>query len=97
MTKAHRLTVWLIGLCVGSVLCFISDVNAAEGGYGNYVPGTYGDFGMAGAPAGKLTLRNDVYFYDADTPRAVRSGRVEAEIDLVFLANFTSLFYNPGI
>ena len=42
-------------------------VRAAEGGYSNYIAGTYGDFGMALAPTEKWTLRNDIYSYDAST------------------------------
>jgi hypothetical protein len=51
---------------------------AAEGGYSNYLPGTYGDFGMALAPTEKWTLRNDVYFYDASASRSVLSGDIVA-------------------
>jgi hypothetical protein len=40
--------------------------HAAEGGYSNYIPGTYGDFAMTLAPSEKWTLRNDLYYYDAD-------------------------------
>jgi len=71
--------------------------NAAEGGYSNYVPGTYGDFGMALAPTEKWTLRNDVYHYGADTNRAVISGDLKEELDLKFLLNFTTLLYKPDI
>ncbi len=46
---------------------------AAEGGYSNYVPGTYGDFGMALAPTEKWTLRNDIYYYDVSTNLTGRS------------------------
>jgi hypothetical protein len=70
---------------------------AAEGGYSNYIPGSYGDFGMALEPAGKLTLRNDVYYYAADTSQSVRSGRAEVGADLTFLMNFTTLIYKPDI
>ncbi len=44
---------------------------AAEGGYSNYIPGTYGDFGMALAPTQTWTLRNDTDFYAASTDRSV--------------------------
>jgi hypothetical protein len=69
----------------------------AEGGYSNYIPGTYGDFGMALAPSEPWTLRNDIYFYDASTERSVRSGQIEVGVDLQFLMNFTTLLYAPGI
>lgn len=35
------------------------DLMAAEGGYSNYIPGTYGDFAAAVEPPTKLTIRND--------------------------------------
>jgi hypothetical protein len=80
-----------------SILLAVPAANAAEGGYGNYVPGTYGDFAMAVAPTGELTLRQDLYYYNADTSRAVRSGRLEVGADLTFLASYSSLFYKPSI
>ena len=52
---------------------------------------------MAAAPAGELTWRNDIYCYSADLERTVRSGRLEAEAEMNFLASFTSLFYRPGL
>jgi hypothetical protein len=71
--------------------------HAAEGGYSNYNPGTYGDFAMAFAPSETWTLRNDFFYYDARTSRSVRSGAIEVGTDLQFLINFTTLVYNPDI
>jgi len=71
--------------------------HAAEGGYSNYIPGTYGDFGMAVAPGESWTLRNDTYYYGADSDRSVRSGRLEAGADLDLLMNFTTLLYKPDL
>ena len=73
------------------------DTVAAEGGYSNYIPGTYGDFGMALAPSEKWTLRNDIYFYNASTSRSVRSGNLEVGTELDFLMNFTTLVYKPEL
>ncbi len=70
---------------------------AAEGGYSNYVPGTYGDFGMALAPAETWTLRNDIYYYGADVDKAILSGKLEVNADLDFLMNFTTVLYKPGV
>ena len=70
---------------------------AAEGGYSNYVAGTYGDFGMALMPTEKWTLRNDNYYYDASLDRSVRSSSLEVGADLTFLMNFTTLLYKPDI
>ena len=70
---------------------------SAEGGYSNYLPGTYGDFGMALAPTETWTLRNDIYYYDASAARAVRSGNLEVGVDLGFLMSFTTLLYKPDV
>jgi hypothetical protein len=72
-------------------------VGAAEGGYSNYLPGTYGDFAMAVEPAGRLTLRNDLYYYGASGDGSVRSGLLETGVDLTVLANFTTLLYKPDV
>ncbi|MEP4485586.1 MAG: transporter [Halioglobus sp.] len=69
----------------------------AEGGYSNYIPGTYGDFAMAVEPPDKLTLRNDVYYYEANDKESFRAGRVEVEADLTFLVNLTTLLYKPDV
>lgn len=70
---------------------------AAEGGYSNYIPGTYGDFAMAVEPPDKLTLRNDVYYYEADDQISVRNGRLEVGAELTFVVNLTTLLYKPDL
>lgn len=70
---------------------------AAEGGYSNYIPGSYGDFGLALEPAGRLTLRNDIYYYNADSGRSVRSGLAEVGAEVEFFMNFTTLLYKPDV
>jgi hypothetical protein len=89
-------------MCLLGRLCVVAVIvpniaMGAEGGYSNYVPGTYGDFGMALAPAETWTLRNDVYFYDASTDRSVRSGQLELGTDLRFLMNFTTVLFKPDV
>jgi hypothetical protein len=69
----------------------------AEGGYSNYIPGGYGDFGMALEPPEKLTLRCDIFYYGADVDRSVRSGQAEVGAELDFFVNFTTLLYKPGV
>ncbi|MHC4554629.1 MAG: hypothetical protein ACYSUS_04940 [Planctomycetota bacterium] len=64
-------------LCLG-----VSAVEAAEGGYSNYVPGTYGDFAVSMEPPTKWTVRNDYYNYQADEGRSVRSGQLALDTDL---------------
>ena len=84
--------------CAWLALTFAQcDAIAAEGGYSNYIPGTYGDFGMAVAPSQRWTLRNDVYFYDASTDRSIGSGNLQLDIELEFLMNFTTLLYKPDV
>jgi hypothetical protein len=90
------------GVCFLALVCLVAAIPnsgtwAAEGGYSNYIPGTYGDFAMALAPGETWTLRNDLYFYEASSTRSVRSGNLVLGADLEFLMNFTTLLYKPGI
>jgi hypothetical protein len=71
--------------------------HAAEGGYSNYIPGTYGDFAAAVEPPTKFTVRNDIYYYQADGARSVRSGLIEADADLEFIMDFLTLLYKPEV
>jgi len=87
----------LLTVCALVIALAGNEAMAAEGGYSNYIPGSYGDFGMALAPGETWTLRNDIYFYDASTDRSVRSGNIEIGVDLEFLMNFTTLLYKPDI
>ena len=80
-----------------AVLVSAGNLSAAEGGYSNYIPGSYGDFGMALAPTETWTLRNDLYYYGADVDKALYGGRLEVGADLDFLMNFTTLLYKPDV
>ena len=86
-----------IALAASVALCMAIDGHAAEGGYSNYIPGTYGDFAMAVEPETKLTFRNDFYYYGADTERAILSGLAVADVDLDFTMNFTTALYKPEV
>lgn len=88
-----------LAACVSAlaVLGTVTNASAAEGGYSNYIPGTYGDFGMALAPTQSWTLRNDLYFYDASTDLSLRAGNLEVGAELSFLMNFTALLYKTDI
>ena len=90
-------TLRIFAACCVVVTLVETDARAAEGGYSNYVAGTYGDFGMALAPTETWTLRNDVYYYNASTNQSVRSGNLEVGADLTFLMNFTTLLYKTDI
>lgn len=82
---------------LSAALFYNCQASAAEGGYSNYIPGTYGDFGMALVPTETWTLRNDIYYYGADDDKSVRSGKIEVDADLEFLMNFTTVLYKPEL
>ena len=89
----------LQALVIGTLVPLFSSqqLTAAEGGYSNYIPGTYGDFGMALAPTETWTLRNDIYYYSADGDKSLRSGILEVDADLDFPMNFTTVLYKPDL
>lgn len=96
-TLSTRLSRCLVLSLLYSALFYIGQASAAEGGYSNYIPGTYGDFGMALAPTETWTLRNDIYYYGAEDDKSVRSGKIEVDADLEFLMNFTTVLYKPEL
>ena len=67
-----------------TILSLAQNSRASEGGYSNYVPVTYGDFGMALAPQETCTMRSDVYSYSANIDESIRSDRLEAEAKVNF-------------
>jgi hypothetical protein len=71
--------------------------HASEGGYSNYIPGTYGDFAAAVEPPTKLTVRNDLYHYSADGDESVRSGLLELGVEIDFNINLTTVLYKPDV
>jgi hypothetical protein len=74
-----------------------TDAQAAEGGYSNYVPGTYGDFAAAVAPTEKITIRNDFYYYQADGGASVRSGFLETNADIEAAGALFTLLHKPDV
>ena len=72
-------------------------VSAVEGGSSNYLPGLYGDIALAVAPANGISIRNDVYHYSGEAGASIRSGLIQAEIDVDVTYNFLSLMHKPGI
>lgn len=89
----------IITLVISVSLLILNTVaaQAAEGGYSNYVPGTYGDFAAAVEPSTKLTIRNDIYYYNADEKKSIRSGLLEAEAEVDFLMDFLTILYKPDV
>ena len=81
-------------------LILVSPIDPAwadEGGYSNYLPGFYGDFALAVAPPDGLSMRNDFYYYSADTDASVRSGSIEAGVDISVAYNYLTFLYKPGV
>ena len=93
--KIRFLVIPLIFIALFSSITTVS-VHAAEGGYSNYIPGFYGDFGLAVEPPTAFSVRNDTYYYSADGGTSVRSGLIELDVDLSLIYNYTSLLHKPG-
>ncbi|HSG16068.1 MAG TPA: transporter [Anaerolineae bacterium] len=89
-TWKHPIFLWV---CLLGVLLWSSPGLAAEGGYSNYIPGTYGDFGVAITPEPGFYAQNYLYYYSADASRAVRQGQIEFNVDLEIAMEFPILFY----
>ena len=92
MKKFLALAIFILFIPITAV-----SVHAAEGGYSNYIPGFYGDFGLAVEPQTALSVRNDTYFYSADGGTSVRSGLLELDVDISLKYNYTSVLHKPGI
>lgn len=88
-------TYFRIFKCIGlfALVCTWSSSFASEGGYSNYVPGFYGDLALAVEPEPGLAFRNDIYFYSAEADRSVRSGLIEADIEIDLSFNYLSVLY----
>jgi hypothetical protein len=76
---------------------FVGNLFAAEGGYSNYIPGTYGDFAASVEPPTKWTIRNDFYHYQADGGRSFRSGLLELDVDLELNMHFLTVLYKTDL
>lgn len=74
----------LILFLSGTVLLTASPAHTAEGGYTNYWPGFYGDFGVAVAPDPGNYFEQFLYGYPADGGghRFVQNGEIRADVDL---------------
>ena len=89
-------TVFKFYVMLVSMLLIAGQGQAAEGGYSNYVPGTFGDFAASVEPATALTIRNDVYYYNADVSSSVRAGQVDLNAELTFKIDLLTILYKPG-
>jgi hypothetical protein len=75
-------------------LLHLTILYGAEGGYSNYIPGTYGDFGMALEPPHGLTIRNDIYYYGASTNKTIRNTGVDVDGDITMKMDLLTMIYN---
>ncbi len=66
---------------------------AAEGGYSNYIPGFYGDVALAMAISPGFTVKNDIYYYTAQSSKNIINNTLAADLDIEILYNYTSLLY----
>jgi len=66
---------------------------AAEGGASNYIPGGYGNFGVAIAPAPGFYFQNDVFYYSGDASVSALSGNRSASLETeVYVEMMTGLW-----
>ncbi len=65
----------LLGAILAVVMVLYShSTYAAEGGSSNHLPGAYGNFAVAVAPAPGVYFQNDLFYYDGDVSATVLSG-----------------------
>ena len=86
-----------LGVLFITLVLVSSKAYTAEGGYSNYVPGTFGDFAASVEPATALTFRNDLNYYNADVSSSVRAGQVDVDAELTFTIDLATILYKPGI
>lgn len=86
MRNSKNIDEWFVTATIITVAALVlltaHSTHGAEGGYTNYVPGLYGDFGVAVAPDPGFYLRNDLYYYTADLNWAVRFGELRTDLEL---------------
>lgn len=97
MTLVHARPKLLRLLIVLVSTAWSSSVLAAEGGYSNYLPGSYGDFAVAVAPEPGFVFRNDIYHYSADESRTVLQGEARFDVDLSLTINLATGLYVPDV
>lgn len=94
MKNTSSITLVIAGLA--AVLFILpSRVQAAQGGYTNYVPGLYGSFAVAVAPDPGFYMLNDFYYYKADgnKARVIQGAQVEGDLNLDVAAYIATGFY----
>lgn len=81
-----------------SVLLFdanSSDAHAGEGGASNYVPGAYGNFGVAIAPPPGFYLQNDFFYYNASAATSALSGAVSLALETEISLDMVTALWVP--
>ena len=81
--RAVSIVSWLL-----AAVALALPAGAAERGFSNYVPGTYGDFGLAIAPPKGVYVRNNTFSYSADRTQII--GQNEVKVDAQAWVNYTT-------
>ena len=70
-------------------------VFAAEGGLSNYIPAFYGDLALAMEPPDGFSFRNDLFYFSGDIGDSIRSGSIEANVDVTLVYDYLTFLYKP--
>jgi hypothetical protein len=70
-------------------------LKAAEGGASNYLPGAYGNFGVAIAPAPGTYFQNDLFYYHGDVSAVVLSGQVNVALETDIILDLVTGLWVP--
>jgi hypothetical protein len=60
------------------------------------MPGLYGDIALAVAPADGWSIRDDVYYSSGNASASVRSGLIDANVEVDLAYNYLSILNKPG-
>ena len=88
----------MVGLIVAAfvalgALTYAPTVDAAEGGADSYLPGFYGDFGMAALPDKGLYYQNLLLYSQTKADVVLRQGRIHKGIENEALTNIFGVLY----
>ena len=82
LVAGFKLTIYF----VLAILLSAPNVDASERGASTFIPGTYGDFGVAIKPAPGVYVRDTVFHYSADRKQKIG---VDAKVDVDFWVNYS--------
>lgn len=85
--KRHVVLGTIFALMTLSVMSDAPMAHAAEGGVDYYLPGVYGNMGLASLPGPGFYYVNYTVYQNGDTDKAVRFGREQFDIEMDVVAN----------